>query len=436
MKHKTENTLHIWKLGFGIYLGFGIWDLGFPCPVRGMEFYTDLVPFLEGVEITYEIPYDQLQFVTDEEGYLTRFNFVVIFEDEKGEIVKSDFWERSFKIKDYEETQLRSESILGEVSIRTPPGSYRLITRVEDLNSSFGGVHHDLIQVSDLRKTTMKGFASSGIKFLKVDEDSLNFHPNPRRSYEEKEGVVFLFEVYDTQRDDIMALWKIEDMTRKVVQQGERRIEKEDWVPLEGINGNPKFFKSRVIVQNKELSKGGEYLLLLEIGKKSEGNDSTSKFIETRSFTLDYSPFVTQESYLDRITLMEYITTPEEMETLKSATPEERKKIYREFWKKHDPTPMTERNEAEEKYFQRVEIANEKFRPPEEGWRSDRGRILIKFGPPDEIREQPFSVATNPYEIWYYYGPNYKFIFSDEHGIGKYALLNREEEMRADQERQ
>lgn len=59
-----------------------------------------------------------------------------------------------------------------------------------------------------------------------------------------------------------------------------------------------------------------------------------------------------------------------------------------------------------------------------EGWRTDRGRVFIIYGPPDEVESVPFQVDGFPYEIWYYYqaGTQY-FVFLDRNANGNYMQI-------------
>ncbi|CUU10499.1 GWxTD domain-containing protein [Candidatus Kryptobacter tengchongensis] len=83
--------------------------------------------------------------------------------------------------------------------------------------------------------------------------------------------------------------------------------------------------------------------------------------------------------------------------------------------------------EFRKKYLDRVEQANEKFTTrflP--GWRTDRGRVYIIYGPPDEVERYPYSENMKPYEIWHYYNlqGGVIFVFGDRTGFGSYELLH------------
>src|SRR5258708_23531921 len=81
-----------------------------------------------------------------------------------------------------------------------------------------------------------------------------------------------------------------------------------------------------------------------------------------------------------------YIITDEERAAWKHLnTDEERESFIEQFWLRRDPTPDTPENEYKEEYYRRIAYANEHFASGIPGWKTDRGRIYIKFGPPDEI---------------------------------------------------
>jgi GWxTD domain-containing protein len=75
---------------------------------------------------------------------------------------------------------------------------------------------------------------------------------------------------------------------------------------------------------------------------------------------------------------------------LRSAKPADRARLWRQFWVATDPDPETPENEALDRYFTRIAIANERFRDEGgEGWRTDRGEVYITLGDPDQILETP-----------------------------------------------
>ncbi len=111
-----------------------------------------------------------------------------------------------------------------------------------------------------------------------------------------------------------------------------------------------------------------------------------------------------------------YIITDEERAAFKRLqTAEEMEQFIEQFWLRRDPTPDTPENEFKEEHYRRIAYANERFASGIPGWKTDRGRIYITFGPPDEIESHPSggtyvrpweegggTTATYPFEIWRY----------------------------------
>jgi GWxTD domain-containing protein len=111
-----------------------------------------------------------------------------------------------------------------------------------------------------------------------------------------------------------------------------------------------------------------------------------------------------------------YIITDEERKAFKQFnTDEEREQFVEQFWLRRDPTPDTVENEYKEEHYRRIAYANEHFASGAPGWKMDRGRIYITFGPPDEIDSHPSGgtyerptaegggeTTTFPFEDWRY----------------------------------
>jgi GWxTD domain-containing protein len=83
-----------------------------------------------------------------------------------------------------------------------------------------------------------------------------------------------------------------------------------------------------------------------------------------------------------------YIISSEERQAWRHlATDEEREQFIEQFWLRRDPTPDTVENEFKEEHYRRIAYANQRYASGIPGWKSDRGRIYITYGPPDEIED-------------------------------------------------
>jgi GWxTD domain-containing protein len=111
-----------------------------------------------------------------------------------------------------------------------------------------------------------------------------------------------------------------------------------------------------------------------------------------------------------------WIITDEERAAFKQlSNDEERDNFIEAFWQRRDPTPDTEENEYKEEHYQRIAYSNEHFAAGVPGWKTDRGRIYIMYGKPDEIDSHPSGgtyerpmeegggeTSTFPFEDWRY----------------------------------
>jgi len=138
-----------------------------------------------------------------------------------------------------------------------------------------------------------------------------------------------------------------------------------------------------------------------------------------------------------------YIISPEERHAfLQLATNEEREQFIEAFWQRRNPDPDSAENTFKEEHYRRIAYANEHFASGIPGWKTDRGKIYIMWGPPDEIDAHPTggnwdrpmdqgggSTTTYPYEDWRYrylegtgLGENVELEFVDPTSTGEYHL--------------
>jgi len=136
-----------------------------------------------------------------------------------------------------------------------------------------------------------------------------------------------------------------------------------------------------------------------------------------------------------------YIISEEEKKVFKDLqTDEEKENFIEQFWVRRDPDPRTSENEFKEEHYRRVAYANERFASGIPGWKTDRGRIYITFGPPAEIESHPSggsynreiwegggTTSTFPFERWRYrhidgIGDDIEIEFVDKSMSGEYRM--------------
>lgn len=136
-----------------------------------------------------------------------------------------------------------------------------------------------------------------------------------------------------------------------------------------------------------------------------------------------------------------YIITSEERSAfLHLETNEERENFIENFWERRNPDPGSPENSYKEEYYRRVAYTNEHFSSGIPGWKTDRGKIYLMWGKPDEVNSHPAGgpyertpeegggeTSTYPFEDWRYrylpgIGENVELEFVDPSGSGEYHL--------------
>jgi GWxTD domain-containing protein len=136
-----------------------------------------------------------------------------------------------------------------------------------------------------------------------------------------------------------------------------------------------------------------------------------------------------------------YIITDEERQAFRRLeTDDERQSFIENFWMGRDPSPDSAENEFKEEHYRRIAYANERYASGIPGWKADRGRIYITFGPPAEIESHPSggsyqrpyeegggTTSTYPFEIWRYryiegIGNDVMIEFVDKSMTGEYRM--------------
>jgi GWxTD domain-containing protein len=199
-----------------------------------------------------------------------------------------------------------------------------------------------------------------------------------------------------------------------------------------GIGGSLVAFQDEVNDKPKEKKDSGQK-------RETIAKPMTEKEAKRKAEKLKKELMTPYKKWLDEDVI--YIITDEERRVFKNlSTDEEREQFIEQFWLRRDPTPDTVENEFKEEHYRRIAYANERYASGIPGWKSDRGRIYITYGPPDEIEDHPSGgsyerpmeegggeTATYPFEQWRYrylegIGTNVIIEFVDTTMSGEYHM--------------
>jgi len=387
-------------------------------------FYLDALSFLgdtagSRLDVYIQVPYSQLHFLKDRDQYVARYEATVtILSDLKTPVVEKN-WIETVRTTNFDETISTKAYSLVVRSFPLQASKYTLRAQVRDAESRKISQIEIPVHVPNFSKSDLTVSDLMLVKRLSVDGGRKNVTPNITANVTEEPGPFHLFfELYNNGDFDSLQL------DCKVFSPVDKKLEYLAASQVEPVTHGRNQVFLRIDTLDLPL---GNYDLVLEVRKPVARTGeaptllaTTKRFIMARWVGIPMS--VTDlDAAIDQLI---YIAKDSERKYLKEATSlREKQDRFMEFWKKRDPTPGTEENEAMEEYYARVEYANQHFKHYLEGWKTDRGMIFIIFGAPSNVDRHPFEIGGKPYEVWYYYDQDRRFVFVDQTGFGDYRLI-------------
>jgi len=367
------------------------------------------------IDIYVQVPYLVINFVKEEEQYIGRFEITAAVLSQE----KQQLWQKSqlveLHLKDFSQTISNSSFSLKQFSTDITPGKYDLLLQVTDKESKKVETSKQSIIVKDFWNDTLALSDVMMVRRVSIDGTRKNIIPNLTGMIgKELNNFYLFFEIWNrAQLDLVQLICKFINSKQEVVAQR---------IKSELLTGN----RTQIVWQIDTLSiNPDKYLLLIEAMGKFKA-DSGKSFHASVSrpciVRIKNIPLIITD--IDKaIEQLQYIAQGDEISFIRKAeTPYEKQKRFIEFWSKRNLASKALNNELMEEYYSRVEYANKNFACYMEGWRTDRGMVFIRYGPPQNIDRHPFDSDNKPYEIWYYYDQNREFIFIDETGFGDYRL--------------
>jgi GWxTD domain-containing protein len=405
-------------LGLVLSLSAGSWTpvhaVSLP-PLRASQpplFTADVAISLDSdgkpaLSIAFSVPNSELQWVKVPRGYAAGAELAVVFEPVKPGRIYGDVWERRMVVASFPVTNSASATLTEKRSFDVPPGRYNVRVSLRDVNAGQQSQARERIDVPDYSRVPI-GFADLDLGLV----DTLgNFTSVPTRLYGFN---VSRLAARASMFDRRPGSWPRQYTFRYRILNdlGEELTTGTQGVSL-ARSADP------VIVRpaNSELFIGGYDFEVTLVEDKS-------RWRVDRTFEVEESGPPRGKEFEQMLEALSYIADAREIDHLRSLGTEDQARGWEEFWRRRDPTPETVRNEAMLEFFRRVRYTERHFQGFGPGWRSDMGRIYIKFGPPDQIESHPSSADTPSYEMWFYNQPYRRFVFADREGFGRFVLVS------------
>lgn len=362
------------------------------------------------IRIYLQLTNDDLSFIKSDSGYYAQIEVKFSLSGDSGKVLARKSFKRRIIVATLAEAHSHSHRQTFYQDFPLDSGRYEAKISVRDQRTRKRVVRTLHFAIPSFHDVPLR--LSNILFFTRFKRNSVGkivrFTPNLSNNFESP--VRFFYMYFQTvvlkQGEDLFINYRIKDSKGNVSQENSYVVKNSDR------------FKEHFIRLNRRQFDQNRYIVELS----ARAGDQILKSKQIFTFYWTESPksprdldFALQE--------MEYIAPNDSLNFYRKASFREKKKFFDRFWAKLDPKPETRQNEMLDEYFRRVNFANQNFSSlGQTGWRTDMGRIFIKFGPPEDVERHPFEMGSRPYEIWRYYGLNKVFLFIDRTGFGDYYL--------------
>lgn len=389
----------------------------------GLEFVPDYAFFkganeLTHTEVYYKISYREPTY-TGDEGLSATIQFSFCSRNLTTGDSLVDSWEKRSVISSLEEAKNRDLEIVELTALSLTPGEYEFRYKVTDLGSAKEGVIVDSVGVPSFERDEL---ILSWIELAsEIDVDSsqgqfcknnLRVIPNPGGHYSITRPLLYTYaEVYNL-GSDTLPLEVVYSML------DENGVLIREYPPKQLVKAGTDVMDVGAL-NVMGLPIGNYYLRILVTDMATGMESSREKSFSVLPFRKPPPPEL-QEYY----GMIEYLIPSRDLALYNSLSERARTEYLYQLWRKLDPNPETEENEALPQFAEKIRYADENFSTPKiKGRDTDRGRISIKYGEPDEIKRSSAETLFNVWESWLYYGRGGRqFIFVDMKGSGIYEL--------------
>jgi len=320
------------------------------------------------------------------------------------------------------------EFFIDKIKVTVTPGLYTFSVEIEDRVSSENIQWEKTLNTLDFSHMNLSDIEISSFhqsdttsSFMDFKRGDILFLVNPNHLFDpsKDEGFSYYFDIYKNPEDVTSLLeghWVV-----SVLDQDQKEIfhKKKEFTSISSI----KSFWDWIPISQWEQGTYTFSVLLYTEENKEKPIASREELIFIHEDVESISKTEIDKEYR----YAKYFLTNYEEQLFNSLDDEGRVEFLRRFWEQNDPNPKTEQNEYKEEIIQRVNYTNRNFSHYGEGWNTDRGRIYIRLGKPEEVIDKSYEYDAKPYIIWkYYLGGKRIYVFVDFTKLGNYKLVYSE----------
>ncbi|MBI5805068.1 GWxTD domain-containing protein [candidate division TA06 bacterium] len=367
------------------------------------------------------------------------FKTVIQLRDSSGRYLINEDWISTLNVPTAQEIERRDLAIQDLlVSNNLKPGNYSLKFMISDLQGGkIGTLEKEIIvpQLNPIHLTISQIEVAADIfvdsNKSRFSKGNLQIKPHPSREFGGAYGnLYYYFEIYrpayDTAGGGRFVQISLNSTTQPVITNianNEITARTGQIIQTGGVNLDS--FPDGLYILKAQLKDGsGRALAYSQAGIKI--NRKSLAEVTGAKDKLDDEIQALQKEGGEYFYEIEYIAHSREIEQLKKLDENGKNEYLRRFWKARDSDPTTPENETLLEHAKRYKTADIKFgeknRGGMKGSRTDRGRLYIKYGLPNEVETKTMQGQYRPIEIWRYYNGD-KFVFVDRSSFGRFQLM-------------
>jgi len=392
-----------------LYRQMGLLAEGGDTPFVGsVSFLGSKLPDSTVFLLTVSIPTRALTFVRENDRYRASYSATLA-------LTRTDEAARHFethqivRVAAFKETSRSDESVLYQQIILARPGTYDLSFALRD---DAGGKGSSIEASVNVPRMTAKSLSSPIVVYEVVPRSSLDslprIVPTPKATLTlgQDSSLSVYLEGYSANAQTL-------PLRASVFGENASIPVWSDTISLARHGG---LFSGLFNIPITSLGVGALTLTVSPIG----GSDTTKAPI-----FVTFGEDLPVASFNEMVSYLRYFSSTTRLQSLRDAPPNARASAWAAFMRATDPDPATPVNEAMRDYFGRIAQANARFR--EEGgigWLSDRGRVFVALGAPDQYYE-PNTTDLNQRgraQIWDYRRHRLQIVFIDQTGFGRWRM--------------
>ena len=372
---------------------------------------------LSTIYYLFKLPYQNIVFLKNDNGYNAEIRIDIEITDTNFNFIKREIKDWKIQTASFDQTNSSELFAEGLISLNLPDGKYNIHPIITDQNSKREfEIGKNILDVNKSKRKTellivdSKKVNCEGEDFFKLT----NFDGNIPFNSDEYNLIIPVSDL------------SVKEINVTVVSHNDTIIKR----TLTDFFISSISFKEcsgKILIANSKYQQTKNFILNGISSKLKEGPFSVivneDKEIKFNSFVSWYNKPISLRDPEIAIKALKHIEQESIIDSLLNLDEEKLYKGLVDYWKKLDPSPGTEFNELMAEYYSRVDYAQINFASLTgvKGIDTDRGKIFIKFGKPDQV-ERASNEQGKIVETWIYIKPQRKFVFVDKQGVGEFSL--------------